>query len=143
MTFLDAQALIAFMVGEPAADEVEEILAYGEASIASVNLAETVDIALRVHGVPRGRLMAELSALTRSSLEVVDCDEPRATRAGELRSRYYRSRDCPVSIADCVLVASTAPQDVIATSDGPVLEVARAEGVAVIPLPDSQGNRPH
>lgn len=142
MTFLDAQALVAFMVGEPAADEVEAILARGDARIASINLAETIDIALRVHGVPRARLVAEMTALNRSALEVVDCDEARAARAGELRARHYRRRDCPVSTADCVLVASTAPGDAIATSDGPVLEVARAEGVAVIPLPDSQGKRP-
>ncbi len=129
------------MIGEPAADEVERLLDDGDAGIASINLAEAIDVAMRVHGVPESRVSTELAELTQSSLVVVDCDHARAVRAGELRARHYKSRTRAISIADCVLLASAGSDDTIATADGSVLEVARAEGIDVVALVDSTGRR--
>jgi hypothetical protein len=47
-----------------------------------------------------------------------------------------------MSLADCFLVASVVDGVSIATADRPVAEIARAEGIEVIALPDSTGRRP-
>ena len=47
---LDAYALVALIVNEPAAELVEGVLRAGDAAITSVNLGEAIDVSCRVHG---------------------------------------------------------------------------------------------
>lgn len=140
---LDAHALVALLVDEPAAREVENLLHGGDtAAVAAINLAEAIDVSIRVHGVTQERAEGDLRSLAASLLRVIECDEPQAVRAGLLRARHYDRRRVPVSIPDCVLVAAAERGDAIASADSGVLAVARAEGLEVVPLPDSTGRRP-
>ena len=143
MILLDAYALVAFLAEERAADEVEEVLRRGGCAISVVNLAEAVDVCGRVHGLPlaQARHVIELLAST-DHLELVTPSVAVVWRAAELRRRNYRARTSALSLADCFLLATAEQGDEIATSDGPVLSVARDEGFDVIALPDSDGNRP-
>lgn len=65
-----------------------------------------------------------------------------ARRSGSLRARYYHRGECDLSLADCILLASAGDGERIATTDPAVATVARAEGIDVVALPDSSGQRP-
>jgi rRNA-processing protein FCF1 len=69
-------------------------------------------------------------------------DESVAWRGALLRARHYHRSTSALSLADCVLVASAGPDDSIATADPAVATAARAEGIDVIALPSSSGQRP-
>jgi uncharacterized protein with PIN domain len=142
VTLLDAYALVALLADEPAASEVEALLYAGEAGVAVVNLAETIDVSARVHGIPEAELRAVLEPLLGTVVSVVVQDESAAWRAAELRGRYYDRRSCPLSLADCFLLAEAGPDDAVASSDPAVCSVAREEGLGVIALPDAAGVRP-
>lgn len=144
MTVLDAYALVAFVADEPAADEVETLLRRDDARVAPVNLAEAVDVAGRVRGVPAEDVHGALDPLLLGgSLAVTASGEREAWLAAELRTRHYDRKDRALSIADCFLLAhAVADGDAIATSDPPLATAARAEEVEVIALPDSSGARP-
>lgn len=141
MTLLDAYALVAFLGNEPARPRVREILRSGETAMTAINLAEALDVVERVHGISLGESRAVVTALERE-VRVLPVREADAWKAAELRAKYYDRRVRAISIADCVLVGASSPADVIATSDGGVISVARAEGIGVIPLLDSSGRHP-
>lgn len=141
MILLDAHALVAYLIGEPVATEVEALLGQGDTAVTSVNLAEAVDVSARVHGIPRDEVSATIYLLTRTGLRVIACDEGHGVAAGELRDAYYDGRTRAVSMADCFLVAAAGEADRIATADPAVLAVARSEGIEVVPLRDSKGRR--
>ncbi|MGE4425620.1 MAG: PIN domain-containing protein [Solirubrobacteraceae bacterium] len=138
---LDAAALVAFVRGEPAADAVAAALRDGEASVASVNLAEVHDVLVRRIGLPEDEVAEALRRLG-SLLTVRPVDAALALRAGALRARRYDRSVAPISLADCHCLASAGPDDVVLTSDGPLLRVAEMEGIATRALPDSHGRRP-
>jgi predicted nucleic acid-binding protein len=141
--FLDAYALVALLADEPAAEEAEKLLRGGDCGAVLVNLAEAVDVSCRVYGLAEAEVRAGLEPLFASgALAAVTPTEPTAWRAARLRVDHYARRTKPVSLADCFLVASAGHRDAIATADAPVAEVARAEAVEVIALPDSSGRRP-
>ena len=48
MIYLDASALLALLLDEPAAPDVERMLREGDVSITSVNYAEVIDQATRI-----------------------------------------------------------------------------------------------
>ena len=55
---------------------------------------------------------------------------------------YHRTRT-PVSLADCGAIALAEQLDAeLVTSDAAMIRVARAEGIAVLPVPDSSGRTP-
>lgn len=135
MTLLDAYALIAFLVGGPAAVQVRAILREGDAALATANLAETLDVSARLHGLAIARAMEVLDPLLAGPLATVPLDAPLARRAAEIRSRHYHRSARPISVADSVLIGSAGPGDRIATADADVLAVARAERLDVIALP--------
>jgi uncharacterized protein with PIN domain len=139
---LDAYALVAFLADEPAADDVEALLRAGDSGVTVVNLAEVVDVTQRVHRIPLAEVRATVDALLGDALAVVSHSEGDAWKAAELRTRHYDRSRRPLSLADCFLIAAAGPNDRIATSDGPVADTARQEGVAVVALPDSTGARP-
>lgn len=138
---LDASALVAFVRGEPAADEVADALRSGDAAVAAVNVAEVVDVLVRRVGLPQSEVDVALGRLL-ALLDVRPVDATMARRAGTIRARRYSRDAAPLSLADCHCVAAAGPDDVVLSSDAPLLRVAEAEGVAVRGLPDSSGRRP-
>jgi predicted nucleic acid-binding protein len=63
--------------------------------------------------------------------------------ADDMRSRHYDKKTKTLSLADCLLLAhAILAGDAIATADPPLAAVARVEGLDVIALPDSSGERP-
>lgn len=144
MTFLDAYALVALIAEEPAAGEVETILREDEARVVIVNLAEAVDIAERVHGLPNADIRGALEPLFLGSvLAAAVSGEPQAWLAAEVRAAHYHQKRCALSMADCFLLAHALTDGgAIATADPPIATVARGEGLTVVALPDSSGKRP-
>jgi len=135
VTLLDAYALVAFLVGGPASAQVRAVLREGQAAVASANLAETLDVSQRVHGMPIARAMDILEPLLGDVVEVIALDADLARAAAEMRSRHYHRSSRPISLADAVLLASAKGTDRIATADPDVLAVAETEGIETIVLP--------
>jgi predicted nucleic acid-binding protein len=135
VTFLDAYALIAFLIGGPAAANVRTLLREGKTAIAAPNLAETLDVSQRLYGLPVSRAMEALDPLFQGTLAVVALDLGLARNAAEIRARHYHRAECPISLADAVLIASAKPRGRVATADPHVLAIAEAEGIAVNGLP--------
>jgi predicted nucleic acid-binding protein len=138
---LDSYAVIAALLGEPAAAEVAELLRGDEPSgLTPLGVAEVLDRLIRGTGAD-----PDEAALDLAELGLADPDPLESTvalRAGLLRARRYHRTRCAVSLADCVVVEVARERDgVVATSDPHLLDVCAAEGVGVGPLPDSTGVR--
>lgn len=97
---------------------------------------------LRISGADPERLSERLGALLDESVNVLELGANVAWRAGRLRAQHYDRRAMDLSLADCVVLANAGPEDEIATSDRAVAATARRLGIDVIPLPDSNGERP-
>lgn len=142
MILLDATALVAFLRGERAAEEVESILGGGEAAVASVNLAETLDVMMRVFGVDVDALEAKMVPLLTTTLGLVSIGEAEARRGAAVRGAHYHRQHAPLSLADCLLIAAASlRQSSIATSDEILATVARREGIDVTRLPAGDRRR--
>lgn len=135
MTLLDAYALIAFVAGGPARGEVRDVLRSGDAAVATANLVEVLDVCSRVKGLAIERVLDVIDPLFESALREVPLDGERARRAAAIRAAHYHRERCPISLADAILLASTATGDRIATADPDVLAVASAEGIEPLALP--------
>lgn len=135
MTYLDAYALVAFLIGGPAAAAVRGLLRDGNTAVATANLAEALDVSRRVYGFPIERAKEVIEPLFDQALRAVSLDMEVAYRAASIRMRYYHRSTCPISLADAVLLGSGAPGDRIATSDPHVLSVAGQEGFEPVELP--------
>lgn len=142
MTLLDAYALIALVAEEPAAGEVEELLRRGGCQVSVVNVAETVDVTHRIHALGIDEIRDVLEPLFLEQIAVIEPNEGHAWRAAEIRGLYYHHDARPISLADCFLLAHASDDGAVATSDPPVAEVARSEGIEVVALPDLSGQRP-
>jgi predicted nucleic acid-binding protein len=142
LTVLDAYALVALLADEPAADEVASLLAEGGCAVTHVNLCESVYVLHRAYGIGIEESRPVLAPLLSEHVRQLPTDGTTVWRASELRIRHYDRRVRPLSLADCVLIAAAGDGDRIATADAPVAEAARAEGIAVVPLPDIAGARP-
>jgi predicted nucleic acid-binding protein len=136
VTLLDAYALVAFLVGGPAAPQVRAILRDGDAGVATANLAETLDVSARRHGLSVSHAMQFIEPLLEEALLAVPLDAAVAQRAAEVRSQHYHRAERPISLADAVLIASARPGDRIATADPDVLAIAEAEGLGTVVLPE-------
>jgi predicted nucleic acid-binding protein len=136
VTLLDAYALIAFLVGGPATEQVRTILREGNTAVATANMVEALDVSQRVYGLPIRRAVEILDPLFGGPLAALLLDPSTAERAAEIRAGHYHRSTRPISLADAVLLASAKPGDVIATSDPDVIAVAAAEGVESITLPE-------
>lgn len=138
---LDAYAIIATLVGEAAAADVQPLMAGGVVSAA--NVAEVVDVCIRVHGNHGPAVRERVGWLISGGLEVAPLDSTLAVAAGALRARHYRRRHCEVSLGDCIALALAKQRRApLATADPDLVSAARAELVDVIGLPDSHGKRP-
>ena len=142
MSILDAQAIVAALVGEPAAGEVEELLRGGDGQprVSAVNLAEIVDVLVRLRAQAADTVEERLDWLIAGGLDVIRVDDGIARRAGGLRARHYHARQRPISLADSLALASALiNDDVLVTSDPHLLDAASNEGCRVHALPDSRG----
>lgn len=135
MTLLDAYAIVAFLVGGPAAANVRALLREGDTGVATANLAEALDVSQRVHSLPVGRAVEVLEPLFEGGLSALPLDLPVAKRAAEIRASHYHRSARPISLADAVLIATCRSGDRLATADPDVLAVAHAEQVQTVALP--------
>lgn len=142
MTVLDAQAVVAFLTAEPAAPEVRDLLRDAPV-VSAMNWSEAVDTLVRTKHRTPDDVMQQLDLLLAGGLKIIDVDESIGRTSGSLRAQHYHRRQQPISHADCVALATAqalgAP---LATSDPALAATAVAIGVPVVPLPDSQGQRP-
>jgi PIN domain nuclease of toxin-antitoxin system len=142
MIFLDAYAVLALALDEPAADEVAQLIRGGGAVLTAVNLLETADYIIRRAGIDEAEARAQLSLIVGDPVRIVPVTEEHAWRGARLRARHDDRERCAVSFADCVLLAAPGEDDSVATSDPAVAAVARAEGIGLVALPDTSGRRP-
>lgn len=145
LTLLDACAVIAFLTDEPAASEVEALLAHPARPVAitAVNLAESADRLIRGGTGEPETLLRRLDTLLAHSLPVRPVDAPVGRRAGQLRASAYHRRHTPLSMADCVLAAAAETDNAaVATSDPPLAALVRSLGLDVVALPDRAGRPP-
>ena len=143
MILLDAYGLLALLLDEQAAEDVETLLR-GPSGVAipSVNLFEVIDYLVRRERWPEDEVRGELTAVLDEMLRVLDVSADVAWRAALLRARHYVRDTCEVSLADCILLGSAGAGDTIATADPSVASVARTLGIELAALPDSRGRRP-
>jgi predicted nucleic acid-binding protein len=138
---LDAAALVAFAADEPAAGEVESLLRRGDVAITALNYGEALDAVARAARRPVEEVAELLAPIAGELLRIIDVNGSMAVRAAEIRASHYHGRRAPVSLADCVALAA-ATGGTIATSDRPLLRIAKAEAIEAAALPDSRGRRP-
>jgi PIN domain nuclease of toxin-antitoxin system len=138
---LDAYAVIAALVGERARAEVEPLLKDG--LVCAPNLAEVLDVCVRVHGNEERSVRERVGWLVTGGLEIAPLESAMALNAGALHAKHYRRRHFEVSQGDCFALALAKHRTLaLATADPDLAAAARAEGVKVIGLPDSNGKRP-
>ena len=110
--------------------------------VSAASVAETMDVLVRVRNHRVEHCDAQIQLLYSGGLEVVPVDEEIGRLAGLLRARHWNRDRRPVSLADCIALATAmVNQEAIATADAALIGAARAEGHPVIVLPDSQGRR--
>ena len=142
---LDAFAVIAALVGEPAAVEVEQQIRRPNADvrISAVNVAEVVDQLLRQAQLSASAVDSAIDSLVAAGVVIAPVDAAIGRTAGQLRARHYRKKTAAISLADCVALAtSLALRATLGTADPALASVARALGVDVLALKDSSGRRP-
>jgi predicted nucleic acid-binding protein len=137
---LDAYALIAALRGEPAAAEVADVLRRRDVVMTVARVAEVVDHVVRVAGVDIDEVLLDLASI--GVLDAPPLDSTTAIAAGALRAARYHRSTCAVSLADCV-AAETARRlgAALCASDPHLLDVCHFEGIDVVVLPDSTGER--
>ena len=139
---LDAYPVVALLRDEPCAGEVAEVMAAEASVISAVTLGEVADVLVRRYEEDPARVEMTLESLLVESISVEPPTVDVAIRAGLLRARWYRRRGREASLGDCFVVAAARRGDAIATADPILAEVARGEGLEVVALPDSSGQRP-
>jgi PIN domain nuclease of toxin-antitoxin system len=145
LTVLDSQAIIAALIGEPAAREVEALLrdSADAPRVSATNLAEILDVLIRHQGWPADDVEEKLGWLMVGGLDVVVLDERIALSAGRIHARHYHRTRRPLSLADCAALATAlALGQRLATSDPALIAAAADEGCEAIALLDSRGRRP-
>jgi PIN domain nuclease of toxin-antitoxin system len=142
VTVLDAYALLAYLRNESVAPLVGEILV-GPTAVSAANLAEVVDILVRLHGQEEDDVNADIALLVFAGMDVAPVSDDHGVLAGLLRARHYDRHGVVITLADCMAAATALLGDVeLASSDPALIALMRAEGGLVYPLPDSQGRLP-
>jgi predicted nucleic acid-binding protein len=138
VTVLDAYAVIAYLRDEPAAEDVRALLERGAATLTATGVAEVVDHLVRLAGADEDDAALDLAQL--GLLDAIAIDAVVGSAAGRLRARHYQRTRCAVSMADCIAAeAARATGRPLATADPHLLDVCRAEDIASVPLPASDG----
>lgn len=144
MRLFDAFAVVAYLADEPAADEVDDLLAdrSDQNAISAANLAEVFDDLVRVRTHDPGAAAESVMLVRLGGLDVLFVDDMIAERAGRLRGRHYNRSRAALSMADCIALATASGEAAtLVTGDRALIEAARAEGVAVVQLADRRGRR--
>ncbi len=136
---LDANALLAVLLAEPAMDRVLSLLREGRTAMTGANIAEVFDVGIRRKGFPPARMVELVEPLFEGPIASIPVDLPLARRAGELRAAHYHRSERRISLADAVLLGAARPGDRIATADKPVLDIAAELRIETIELPPSSG----
>lgn len=140
MTVLDAYAVLAFLRGEPAAEEVRPLLEAGDALLSAVGLAETIDHLVRLVGIHEEDAALDLAEL--GLLDATPVDSIVGVASGRLRARNYHRTRCAISMADCIAAETARSRAVpLATSDPHLLEVCHREAIDAIVLSGSDSSR--
>ena len=131
--------MLAFLLDEPAAADVERELrdASRTSWISAINLAEVVDVMMRIYGRSPEATLESLMLLESGGLRVAHVDGDIGVAAGALHARHYHRKTSALSMADCVALATASVlNELLATADVELAAAAAASGVAVVPLPD-------
>ena len=97
----------------------------------------------RIYGRAPARTLNALALLENGGLHVASVDADMGIEAGDLHARHYDRQTSPLSMADCIALATAMrAREPLATSDPPLAAAAHKEGVAIIALPDARGRRP-
>jgi uncharacterized protein with PIN domain len=137
VTVFDAYAIVALLRGEAVAQEVKALLDRqdDEAVISAANVAEVIDVLVRVHRRSAVEVGERMDWLTAGGLRTAGVDEAIGRRAGALHAAHYHRTRSPLSMADCIALATAVVRDdALATADDPLLAAARAEACATVPL---------
>jgi len=138
-TLLDANALVAVILGEPAMEPVLSLIREGDTAMTAPNIAEVYDIASRREGIAVERVGEVVEPLFEGMIEPIPFDVSLARRAAEIRIEHYQRQTRSLSLADVILLATARLRDRIASSDSDVLTVATELGIETIELPPSGG----
>ena len=139
---VDSGPIVSVLLGDSAAPEVSSALQGRECSVSIVNVAEVLDVLIRVHRTPIDDAAEAVERFLDEVARPIPSTRTLAEQAGLIRARHYHRRDRDVSLADCFAIATALPDAEVATSDTAIARVARAEGLGVIALPNPRGRRP-
>ncbi|MBA2438509.1 MAG: PIN domain-containing protein [Acidimicrobiia bacterium] len=140
MTVLDAYAVLAYLKGEAAATEVGELLEEADALMTALGVAEVLDHLVRIVGTEEDEAALDVAQL--GLMEGLAVDSSIGAAAGRLRARRYHRTACAVSLADCVAAeVARFRRQPIATADPHLLDVCHVEGINVVVLANSRGER--
>jgi hypothetical protein len=108
-----------------------------------LNLAEVIDVMTRIYDRASALTLDALVLLESGGLQIAAVDADIGIAVGKLHARHYDRKTSPLSMADCVALAtSLSLAQPLETSDPALAVAARLEGAAVIALPDARGRRP-
>lgn len=139
MVVLDASCVVGLLLGEAGQTDVVAALTQ-ECAMSVLNRAEVVDRIAR-KGVAAEDVAADLDTL---GIEFVALDADTADRAGKIRALHYHRTERPLSMADCVALATAlALNATLATCDAPLAAIAHANGCEVLPIANSLGIYPN
>ena len=138
MIVLDASCVVGLLRGEPGQADVVAALTH-DVAMNVLNRAEVIDRLSR-HGASVDGVAADLDTL---GIRFVALDVDTADRAAGLRARHYHRIECPLSMADCVALATALAADAtLATSDAHLAGVGRANECTILQVANSSGIYP-
>ena len=138
MIVLDASCLVSLLRGEPGQTDVVGALA-GKCLMNVLNRAEVIDRLAR-HGAVADDVAADLDTL---GIAFEPLTVELADRAATLRSRHYHHTGRPLSMADCVALATAmANASSVATSDVHLAITCTDVGCDVLEVANSIGRYP-
>ncbi len=134
MTVLDASVVIDGFLDRDRGKPLRDVFADATIPrISTINVAEVVDVMMRAHGLEEQEIVGSIELLVRSGLIIEPLNARQSLAAGSLRARYFDKRTRAISMADCVVIAlASEVAESIASTDRMLLEVAVAEGVAML-----------
>jgi PIN domain nuclease of toxin-antitoxin system len=135
---LDASCLVSLFRGEPGQNDV--VAALTDACVMNVlNRAEVIDQLAR-HGAALDVVAADLDTL---GVSFAPLSIALADAAGRLRSQHYHRRERPLSMADCVALATALEsRSALGTSDQHLAQTCIQVGCPVVEIANSKGKYP-
>lgn len=138
MIVLDASCLVSLLRGEAGQPDVVEALTT-ECRMNALNRAEVIDRLAR-HGAVAADVAADLDTL---GIEFVSLSTALADSAARLRSQHYHRVKRPVSMADCVALATALDARAsLATSDGHLATTCVEHDCQVVAVANSKDVHP-